>query len=63
MRKSVIEFRVAEIGDEHSGVIDQRIDAAELLDRISDDPVGHRRVGDVAGDSQHIRRNVGLDGP
>ena len=51
------------LGDEDPGVVDQRIDPAELLDRPADHPVGDRRVGDVAGDGQHVRRGVGLDGP
>ena len=51
------------LGDEHAGVIDQRVDPAKPLDRVADDPVGDRRVGDVAGNSQHVRRSIGLDGP
>ena len=51
------------LGDEDPGVVDQRIDTAELLDRTADHPVRDRRIGDVAGDGQHVRRGVGLDGP
>src|SRR5262249_46391236 len=39
------------------------IDPAEPLDRAGDDPVGDRRVGDVAGHGEYVRRVVCLDGP
>ena len=42
------------LGDEHPGVVDQRVDPAELLDRAPDHPVGDRRVGDVAGDGEDV---------
>ena len=51
------------LGDENPGVVDQRIDPAELPDRVPDHPVGDRRVGDVASDSEYVRRSVQLDGP
>ena len=51
------------LGDEYPGVVDQRIDPAKLLDRTADNPVRDRRIGDVAGDGQYIRRGDGLDGP
>src|SRR5207302_6157239 len=47
----------------HPGIVDQRVHAAEPLDRATDHAVGDRRVGDVAGDRQHVRRGVGLDRP
>ena len=57
-------------GDEHPGVVDERVDPAELRDRLPDHPVGDRRVGDVPGDGEDIgvvRRcdgeGVGHDGP
>jgi hypothetical protein len=51
------------LGDEYPCVVDQHIDPAEPLDRAADDLVGDCRVGDVAGDCQHVRRGVGLDRP
>src|SRR5262249_47491119 len=51
------------LGDKDAGVVDQRIDPAELLDRAADHPFRDGRIGDVAGDGQYVRRSVGLDGP
>src|ERR1700733_12470016 len=43
------------LGDEHAGVVDQRVDAAEPLQRTLDDPVGGGRLRDVALDREHAR--------
>ena len=49
------------LGDEDAGVVDQRVDAAELRATASAiDPLGGRRVGDVAGDGQNVGRRDGL---
>ena len=49
------------LGDEDAGVVDQRVDAAEARDRLRDDALGGRRIGDVAGDGQDVRIGGRLD--
>jgi hypothetical protein len=44
-----------------TGIVDQRVDAAEALQRLLDDLLRGRRIGDVAGNGQHIRIGGRLD--
>src|SRR5262245_44234572 len=50
------------LGNENPGVVDKRIDSAELLDRATDDTIGDRRIGDVTGRGEYVCRSIGLDG-
>ena len=43
------------VGNENSGVVDQRIDAAEARQRFFNDHLAGRRVADVASDCQIVR--------
>jgi DNA-binding CsgD family transcriptional regulator len=49
------------LGDEHAGVVDQRVDAPEPLQRGVGDPVGGGGLGDVAGHGEHVRVLRGPD--
>ncbi|MNR42399.1 hypothetical protein D3C85_1609090 [compost metagenome] len=42
------------LGIEDAGVVDQRIDAAELRHAFADDPLGDFALGNVAGDRQDV---------
>jgi hypothetical protein len=48
------------LGDEHSCVVDQRVDTTELGQAGVDDLLGRGRVGNVFGDRQHARVREGL---
>jgi hypothetical protein len=52
VRRGVLGER---LGDEDAGIVDQRVDPAEPLDRRRHDPVGGRGFGDVTGDGGHAR--------
>ena len=50
------------LGDEYSGIVDQRVDAAEMLDARGDHALGRGRVADIPLDGEHVwvcrRRDV-----
>jgi len=46
---------------EHAGVVYQRVNPAELLNRTLDDAVGNRRDGNIASDGQDICRGTRFD--
>ncbi len=43
------------LGDEDAGIVDQRVDLTELLERLLDDALGSLGIADVARDRQDIR--------
>jgi len=51
------------LGDEDAGVVDQRVDAPKERQRLADDALGGRRVGDVAGDGENVRVTARRDRP
>jgi hypothetical protein len=48
------------LGDEDAGVVDERVDAPEGLERSTDDPIGGGRIADVSLDAEHQRILVRL---
>ena len=58
-----VEIGLVEIeeiaADEHAGIVDQRIDAAERIDRCGDQVVDVEPLADVAGDEAH--RAIGAE--
>ena len=61
-RREILGGIVGErLGDEDAGIVDQRVDAAETLERLRYDLLRRRRIGDVAGNGQNIRIPRRLD--
>ena len=61
--RSDSEYSTNGFRQENAGIIHQRIDAAEAVDRRADDTAGGFGVGYVTGDGQQVRRRAGLDRP
>jgi hypothetical protein len=59
LRRVVGEF----LADEDPGVVDQRVDSPEPVERLLDHALGSVRVGDVAADGEYVGRAGRLDRP